>query len=99
MSEEETHPLVLVLAGIGLGAVAAGLAAYLLRPEPGQPSAEGVRRAAARLRKRTEDLARRVREQTSQLIETGREELGDAVRAGREAAEERRRELERELHT
>jgi len=99
MGKEETHPLVLVMAGIGVGALLAGAAAYLLRQEACEPSAEGVRQAAGRLRRRAESLAQEVREKTARLVETGRGELDEAVRAGQQAAEERRRELERELHT
>ena len=99
MRNEEMHPVVLVMAGIGVGALLAGAAAYLLRQETGEPSAEGVRRAAAQLRRRAESLAHEVREKTARLVETGRGELDEAVRAGQHAAEERRRELERELHT
>ena len=98
MADDETHPVVLVLAGIGLGALVAGALTYLLRPEPGEASPEGVRRAAARLRHRAETLARQVREKTAQWVEMGREELDDAVRAGRQAADAQRRQLERELH-
>jgi len=96
---DEVHPIVLVMAGIGLGALVAGAAAYVLRQPASEKSPEGVRRAAARLRERAETLARQVREKTAELVETGRGELDEAVQIGREAAEQRRRELERELHT
>ena len=97
--DDEVHPIVLVMAGIGLGALLAGAAAYVLRQSAGETSPEGMRRAALRLRERAEALASQVREKTAELVETGREGIEQAVHVGREAAEQRRRELERELHT
>jgi gas vesicle protein len=98
MPDEGPHPVALVLAGLGLGALLAGAAVVLLRSQEGEVSAEAVQRAARQLRQRAETLARRAREQTTALAERSREELEEAIRAGRRAAEDRRRELEDELH-
>ena len=70
-----------------------------MRQEEGASSPESVQRAAARLRRKAETLARQGREKTDELVEAGRGELDDAVRMGRQAAEARRRELERELRS
>ena len=102
MNEQTKEPgeniCVAVLAGIGIGALVAGLAALLLAPEPGAKLRCDLKEAAVKLKERFESLSSGLKVHAQSAVEEHTGALAVALEAGRAAYAEKRAELEVKLH-
>ena len=96
-AEHKEQFWVAVLAGIGIGAVVAGLAALMMAPEPGAKLRCDLREAAGKLKDRFEGLAGRLKACAESAVEQRRGALAEAWEAGRAAYAQKRAELENKL--
>jgi len=99
-SERDTGgALVSFLAGAGIGAVVAAIAALLYAPKPGAESRGEIAQGARELGQRAENVAEQVRGAARDLATRLKQDLDTAMAAAREAAAARQTELERKARS
>ncbi|KPJ63115.1 hypothetical protein AMK68_04135 [candidate division KD3-62 bacterium DG_56] len=88
-----------LLAGIGIGAIVAGIAALLLAPKTGSETRGQLKESTERVKNRAESLITGVREKVQAALEDKTSVLTHAIEAGKQAYAEKRAELESQVKT
>jgi gas vesicle protein len=88
-----------LLAGIGIGAIVAGIAALLLAPKTGSETRGQLKESTERVKHRAESLITGVREKVQAALEDKTSTLTHAIEAGKQAYAEKRAELESQVRT
>jgi gas vesicle protein len=83
-----------VLAGMGIGALIAGIAALLLAPKAGCETRDELQESASRVKDRAESLIAALREKAKGALEDRTSALTQAFEAGKQAYAEKRAELQ-----
>lgn len=94
-----------LLLGVGLGALIGVSAAILLAPQSGTDTRQDINDMAGRVKDRADDMINELKQnldelnaKSRELVDAARERVDAAIQAGKEAAEEKRNELEAQVH-
>ena len=86
-----------MLAGIGIGAVLAGVAALLMAPKAGPQTRADLKESAGKVKDRAESLIATLRDKCHAVVEDKTSVLARAIEAGKRAYAEKRSELESQV--
>lgn len=98
---DETHRKTCgaMLAGMGIGAVLAGVAALLLAPKAGTETRVQLKESTSKVKDRAENLIAAIKEKARVALEDKTSALTHAIEAGKQAYAEKRTELESQIKT
>jgi gas vesicle protein len=86
-----------LLAGMGVGATLAGIAAVLLAPRAGTEMRASLKESANKVKDRAESLTGVIREKARAMVEDKTSAFAHAIDVGKQAYAEKRAELESQV--
>jgi gas vesicle protein len=99
------HSASSLLFGIGLGALLGVAAAILLAPQSGSDTRQDLSDLSGKVKDRADEMINELKQnldelnqKSRELVDTAKDRVEAALQAGREAADEKRQELEAQVH-
>ena len=99
------HSIGSLMLGLGLGALVGVAVAILFAPQSGTDTRQDLTDLSGKVKDRADEMIGELRQnldelnaKSRELVDAARERVEAAVQAGREAADEKRHELEAQVH-
>jgi gas vesicle protein len=100
------HSVASILLGVGVGALIGVAAAILFAPQSGSETRQDLGELPAKVKERTDEMIAELKQnlddlsaKSRELVDSTRARVDAAIQAGKEAAQEKKQELESQVHS